>query len=534
MTRDRPPASRAGYGEPEAPEPTEVRPVTHVTAEVVVIVVLLAASSRELLFRAPSVYLTPLGLPSVAVAVAAALGLGLGGGLAMVGRSGGGQAARSLAIAGAAATLLPWCFRVSFALATRSLLYLLFTLALAGASIAYASVACVRWLARDARDLGVAVDLLSPFRLAVSALLLAVALAAAANLPPLHAGAVLGACFAVTSLSAPPLARFLSARELPGLSTKVLPAMSLLAAGASAVVAERHLPLAEARAFSGHVVLTAGGARQRIDLVSFGSHFELYVDRALRMSALDQERYPEALVHPARLAVPEAKHALLLGGGTGLVERELLRASPLVKLTVVATDRSLADLVSNAPWPGAPAKAALRDPRVAIVEAEPAVFVESSDERFELLIVDADDPIGYREAKHFTRHFYRSLAARLTPNGVVALQLPSPLTFPQAHASVLSTLAAAGFHVLPYRAELPALGEWGFALASPTESSALLAERLRSNRDRLPEGLRYVTPTNLEALLTKPRDLRTETAVVSTLADPAIVELYARENALRH
>jgi spermidine synthase len=505
-----------------------------VTAELVVIAVLLTALSRELLFRAPHAYLAPLGISPAASPVAAALGLALGAALALRGPVGAGRAARSLALAGALAALLPWCFRWSFVLAARSSAGLLVTIAVAAAGIAHAAVACVRWLARDARDLGVAVDLLAPSRLAQSALLLAVALAAAANLPSLHAGAVLGACLSVTSLSATPLARFLSARSVPALSASIPAVLSLLGAAASAFAAERLLPVAEARAFTGQVVMTAGGTRQRADLVSFGSHFELYVDRALRLSELDQERYPEALVHPARLAAPGAKQVLLLGGGLGLVERELLRNSSSVALTVVVTDLSLVELVRAAPWPGAEARATLGDPRVTLVESEPAVFIEQSDRRFDLVVIDADDPIGYREAKHFTRSFYRGVTARLADGGVMVTQLPSPLTFPAAHATILATLRTAGLHVLPYRAALPALGEWGFALASELESSELLRARvLEAAREHLPPGLRYVTPRSIEGLLTLPRDAEAPEGPVSTLPEPSVVELYARENALR-
>jgi spermidine synthase len=516
------------------PEPTEVRPVTHVTAEVVVITVLLATLSREVLFRAPHAYLSPLELSPLAVPLAVSFGLGLGATLALVGPGGAGRAARSLTLAGAAAALLPWCFRWSFALAASSPLPLLLTVALAGASVANPAVACARWLARDARDLGVAVDLLSPSRLAQSAILLAIALAAAANLPALHAGAVLGVCLAITSLTPAPLARFLSAREqLPERWQRPVAFLTLFGAAGSALLAERTLPLAEAGAFAGQVVMTAGGTRQRIALVSFGSHFEIYVDRALRLSTLDQERYPEALVQPAQLAVPEAKQVLLLGGGLGLVERELLRSKSLTSLTVIATDRALAELAASAPWPGTRARGALRDPRANLIEAEPAVFVDRSERHFDLVVVDADDPIGYREAKHFTRHFYRSVAALLTPNGVMVAQLPSPLTFPEAHASVLATLAAAGLDVSTYRAALPALGEWGFAVASKRDSSEVLTARILGARANLPAGLRYVTPENLDGLFARPRDLPAARRAGSTLADPSIVELYARENALR-
>jgi spermidine synthase len=148
-------------------------------------------------------------------------------------------------------------------------------------------------------------------------------------------------------------------------------------------------------------------------------------------------------------------------------------------------------------------------------------------------VIDADDPIGYREAKHYTRHFYRSVAKLFADSSVMVVQLPSPLTFPDSHANALATLRAAGLDVVPYRAALPALGEWGFALASPKSSSVELSERVLAARHRLPPGLRYVTAVNLDGLFALPRDVKGEDGAVSTLGAPTIVELYARENALR-
>lgn len=522
-----------GYREPDAPEPNDVRPATLVAADVVISTALLCALVRELLYRAPQAYLLPLEVSSVALGVAVSLGAALGSWIALVSQSSERLAARTFALAGAAAVLIPWSYRWAFGVAAQSKLGLLASIFLATTSASLAAVAKARWLRREARDLGLTVELLSPWRLAQSALVLALALAAPANLPALHAGALLGACLALHSLGTAQLARYLAARLLPKRRPEPLALATLLGAALCAFFAERALPLTEAQAFNGQVVATAGGERQRMALVSLGSHFELYVDRALRLSALDAERYPEALVHPARLAAKTARRALLLGGGVGLVERELLRDVELEELTVVVTDFALVELIQRAPWPGESARSALRDPRVKLVEAEPIVFVERTKERYDLILLDVDDPIGYREAKHYTRYFYRRVIALLTPEGVLAVQLPSPLTFPKASATVLATLTAVGLDPLPYRAALPALGEWGFALAAPGTSSQALHARVEAARHRLPRKHRYVTPETLSTLFARPLDLPNASGTVSTLFSPTIVDAYARENETR-
>jgi spermidine synthase len=331
------------------------------------------------------------------------------------------------------------------------------------------------------------------------------------------------------------LERYLTRRVLPAWLRVGVPLLAVAASTAALVRAERVLPRTEARIYSGDVLVFSGGERQRLALVSHRSYFELYLDRTLKLSGVDAYRYAEVLVHPALAASQRRERVLLLGGGTGVVEREILRWPEVHSLTVVVTDRTLSELARRSPWLRAANAAVLDDPRVQVVEAEPIVWLGRERSLYDAIIADLDDPIGYRQSKHFTRHTFHSIAARLTPGGVGSVQAPSPLTFHAAYASVFSTLRAAGLQTAPYHAPLPTLGEGGFFLFGASSSGAL-AERASSGGAMLPAGLRFLTAAGMQALFHFSADLKPSLAPdapANTLHDQPLVELYAREHESR-
>ncbi|HVJ18584.1 MAG TPA: hypothetical protein VM686_24355 [Polyangiaceae bacterium] len=401
-----------------------------------------------------------------------------------------------------------------------------------GGALGVAAVSAIAWLTPHARALGLFVALLSPLPLAVMMFCGALALGAATQLGLAQAGAALGFALGLLAVAAAALELYLT-RERPALSARVgAPVVALLCAGLALVRAELQLPHDEVRAYGGDVLAFAGGERQRLALVSHRSHFELYVDRTLKLSSVDAHRYAEALVHPALAVAASRRRILLLGGGTGVIEREILRWSGVETLTVVVTDRTLVELARRSPWLASASTAALADRRVRIVEAEPIVWLASNQARFDAVVADVEDPVGYRQSKHFTRHALGLVAAALADGGVASLQAPSPLTFPHAFASIRTTLLATGLTFAPYHAALPAIGDGGFFLFAAADTRSLL-DRATEGAQHLPAGLRYVTPRALPSFFHFAADLGPALAdgvPPNTLHTQPLVELYGDDH----
>jgi spermidine synthase len=383
-----------------------------------------------------------------------------------------------------------------------------------------ASGAAWRTLGRTVLALGGIDRLLAPLRLGAVALALGFAAAAAAAVGLLRTGAAIGLVLAVLAVWSSSLMVFVDRRPLAH------PRLSRLACGAALgagfvllVAAEAVVPAAELGRHGNPIVYSSRSERARYVVTSGQDAFELFIDGQLNMSGIDEQRYHEALVHPAMLAAPRRARVLVLAAGHGAPVREVLRHADVEHVVLVTSDRALPDLANRVAWLRHSARGALASPKLEIVEAEAAVWLSEARGTFDVAIVDLPDPSGYVEAKNYTRHFYQRLAAVLAPDGVAGVQATSPFGSPQTFANIERTLRAAGLSTRPYRAPVPTFGDWGFVIASARPIRPPPAEL-----DRWLSGT-----TRLEAFALPP-DVRASTqAGVSTLHDPIVVETFAGE-----
>ena len=80
---------------------------------------------------------------------------------------------------------------------------------------------------------------------------------------------------------------------------------------------------------------------QEIRFVKYGRSFFLTLNRHMQFSSQDERRYHEALVHPPLSLAPSRKRILLLGGGDGLVMRELWRYHDVEEVIMVDLDPAM-------------------------------------------------------------------------------------------------------------------------------------------------------------------------------------------------
>ena len=157
-------------------------------------------------------------------------------------------------------------------------------------------------------------------------------------------------------------------------------------------------------------------------------HVEIFENEALgRVMALDgivqttesdEFVYHEMLVHVAAFALGEMRNVLIIGGGDGGVLREVLR-HPVERATLVDIDGQVIAL-SKAFMP-ALSDGAFDDARANVIVGDGVKFVNETEEKYDLVIVDSTDPVGPGEGL-FTRAFYRRCESILAPRGVVVTQ----------------------------------------------------------------------------------------------------------------
>lgn len=258
---------------------------------------------------------------------------------------------------------------------------------------------------------------------------------------------------------------------------------------------------------------------QRLFVTRARGAVRLWLDGQLQLESGDEAAYHETLVHPALAAARSVARVLVLGGGDGLVARELVRDARVREIVVVDIDRAVTSLARTF----APLRAigghALDDPRVRLVHDDALVWVPAAvqrGERFDVVIGDLPDPSSAVLAPLFARETIASIAALLAEGGVFALQAGAPRTAPRAFASIVRTLDAAGLRTTALAFDEPtAFG--GTAVVLGARAAAPQVGALRVTTE-------WLTPERLAAA----HVASVPAARVTTLADLAVLG-YLRE-----
>ncbi len=157
-------------------------------------------------------------------------------------------------------------------------------------------------------------------------------------------------------------------------------------------------------------------AGQLVEVVDFPFYGRsLFIEHIVMLSLYDEFIYHETLVHPALLSVERPEKVLIIGGGDGGALREVLK-HPVSEVTMVELDRSVIDLVMRH-LPQVP-DGAFDDDRLRLVIGDGRAFVERSEEKYDVVILDLTDPYG-QAARLYTREFYRKVRDVLGDGGLM-------------------------------------------------------------------------------------------------------------------
>ena len=250
-----------------------------------------------------------------------------------------------------------------------------------------------------------------------------------------------------------------------------------------------------------------------IDTGSFGVC--LVLDGKIQSSEVDEFIYHEALVHPAMLTHPQPKNVLIAGGGEGATLREVLAHKTVNKAVMVDIDEEVVGICRRflPSWH----QNAFDDPRAELHFADARKYLEETNERFDVIIIDLVDPLEQGPARLlYTREFYQIVKQKLGNNGIISVQSEqSEWDNLDNFAAINSTLRNVFQIARPYQVHIPSFFSlWGFVSASesldasdvsPDEIDARIAARV-SNKLKSYDGLTH------RAMFTIPKHIRRELA----------------------
>jgi spermidine synthase len=229
------------------------------------------------------------------------------------------------------------------------------------------------------------------------------------------------------------------------------------------------------------------------------------LDGITQVTERDEFIYHEMMTHVPILAHGRVRRVLIIGGGDGGILREVLRHKGVEKVTMVEIDPAVTEF-SKKHLPQISA-GAFDDPRLDLLFADGAKFVEDSAESHDVIIVDSTDPVGPGEVL-FREEFYRAAKARLTPGGVLVTQNGVPFMQGSELKSTLEKFRRLFRTGTCYLATIPTYVGGPMAMGWGTDDETLSAvslDELTKRFANLKINTRYYTPEVHRAAFALPR-----------------------------
>ena len=177
---------------------------------------------------------------------------------------------------------------------------------------------------------------------------------------------------------------------------------------------------------------------QAVDVVQTAGHGKMLLNDGLVMlTERDEFVYHDMIVHVPLFVHPNPKSVLIIGGGDGGTAREVLRHAGVERVVMVEIDK----MVVNACIEHIPQTARdLSNERLELIIDDGVVFVENTNEMFDVVLVDSTDPIGPAQPL-FGPEFYQNIHRVLNANGIVVSQGESPWYHAEMQAKLVEIVA---------------------------------------------------------------------------------------------
>lgn len=262
------------------------------------------------------------------------------------------------------------------------------------------------------------------------------------------------------------------------------------------------------------VILSKKTKYQNIDVVNFSSYgLGLIIDGKIQTSEYDDFLYHETIVHIPFLTHSAPRKIFIIGGGDGGVLREAIKYKKVTEITMVDIDNEAVEICKK--YLEKIHRGAFYDPRLKLVFDDGRKFVEETNDKFDIAIIDSTDPLeGGTSHLLFTKQFFKALRDKLYNDGMVVVQsnclLPrrEEMTF---FLSLRKTLESIFEKVSFASIYLPSFAlQWIFQIASRKYTPEDLTEEEieRRIKERINGELKLIDGKTFKSLTVMPKFLR--------------------------
>ena len=208
----------------------------------------------------------------------------------------------------------------------------------------------------------------------------------------------------------------------------------------------------------------------KAQIVQWKQDYWLYYNGQLQFSTIDKHVFQEAYVQPIMQFADKNSEVLLIGGDNGMVESELSKFP--ISLTILPLDPEFHSFMRN--------RAALSFQQVSnksvLEETNVFRFLSGVDDRYDIIIIDAPDPLSLDYQQFYTREFYQFVNSSLKENGFMVTQSGDLFKKGRAAQSIWNTVKESGFHIVPSQCQIPTIGHWSWVIGAKKATSSQMME----------------------------------------------------------
>ncbi|MDH4191227.1 MAG: polyamine aminopropyltransferase [Betaproteobacteria bacterium] len=242
------------------------------------------------------------------------------------------------------------------------------------------------------------------------------------------------------------------------------------------------------------------------DTPHYGKLFRL--DGYNMTSERDEFVYHENLVHPALAAHGAPKKLLIIGGGDGGSAEEALKHPSVEQVTMVEIDEEVIKIAKE--HFRAVHNGVFDNPKLRVLIDDGMKFVRETSEKFDLIALDLNDPMGPAEAL-YSVDFFQQCRHALAPGGALVLHIGAPVARPERVAELAQRLNGVFRIVRPYTMYIPLYGaQWAMAVCSDKlDPKAFTADEIdRRIEARKLQHLRFYNGETHEGVFALPNYVR--------------------------
>lgn len=197
------------------------------------------------------------------------------------------------------------------------------------------------------------------------------------------------------------------------------------------------------------VYSTEAGPQKITLLIDERENYVLVINDQIQFTTQSEEIYHEALVCPAVASREQHSQSfLILGGGDGLVAKQIFKHNPDANVVLVDFDPNITQLFTHDPVMKKFNENSMQ--RCLVVNADAYEFVQNHDDQYDVIICDFPDPDDEIFNKLYSVEFYEMVKKLLKPNGSMAVQSGSLAAESKCFQCIAKTIQAVGFFTKTY------------------------------------------------------------------------------------